>query len=146
MLSLHKKKTTVNPLSTADLYDLADEKSISVFAFELPCTKSMALLCEDGTCCIGIDDTVTSADEHVMLGHEIGHCLTGEFYNRHAPDWERGKSEYKATKWAILNLCPHEALCAAWKEGITEIWSLAEYFNVPEDFMRRVISFYKNVQ
>ena len=34
----------------------------------------------------------------------------------------------------------------AQEEGITEIWSLAEYFNVPEDFMRRVLAFYENVQ
>ena len=52
------------------------------------------------------------------------------------------KHEYKADKWAIRRLIPKIDLEEAISAGHTQLWDLAEYFGVTEDFMRKVVCWY----
>lgn len=52
------------------------------------------------------------------------------------------KHEYKADKWAIERALSVDELDDAVAEGHTEIWDLAEYFGVTEDFMRKAVCWY----
>ncbi len=38
---------------------------------------------------------------------------------------------------------PKEELETCFAQGITELWDLAEYFNVTEDFMRMAVDYYR---
>ena len=67
---------------------------------------------------------------------------TGAFYNVDSPCDIRGKHENKANKWAIQHLISESKLDEAIANGYTEIWSLAEYFDVTEDFMKKVVCWY----
>lgn len=66
-------------------------------------------------------------------------CVQGAFYNPHAVLDAREKHEKRADKWAIEALIPADDLEQAIADGYTEIWSLAEHFNVTEDFMKKAV-------
>ena len=83
------------------------------------------------------------AAERVHAAHELGHCITGSFYNLYAPLDVRKKHENIANRWAIKKLVPLSLLLKALKHGIVEVWELAEAFDVTEDFMRKAVEYYK---
>ena len=126
------------------LYALAQQQNIPVYRFPLPNTGSMSLMDEGGQCFIGMDEGVRDggAQERVHLGHELGHCMTGSFYNRYAAVDCRQRHENQADKWAIQTLIPVEDLDEAVAEGCTEVWELAERFGVTEDFVKKVVCLY----
>lgn len=128
-----------------DLYHIAERESIEVDCFDLGKRESLSVMDEDGDCFIAIDPfkLTSTQDETVKLSHEIGHCVTGSFYNRHATCDIRRRHENRADKWAIQKLVPRKDLSRAIKEGYTEIWELSEYFGVTEEFMKKVICWYK---
>lgn len=123
------------------LYDVAEENNIPIIPFPLKETGSISIQDEDKACYIGLDEHTinTESEQKVHLAHELGHCVTGSFYNRYSPLDVRQKHEYRANKWAVKHLISEAELDEAVAEGCTEIWSLAEYFNVTEDFMKMVV-------
>ena len=127
-----------------NLYDLAKQQNIEVLSFPLPGNESMSVMLEDGRCFVGMDESVRDGgvQERVHLSHELGHCITGSFYNRYAAIDYRQRHENRANKWAIQALIPVEALDDAIAAGCTEVWELAERFQVTEDFIRRAVCFY----
>ena len=78
----------------------------------LQADRSMAIQMADGSCAIAIDPwkMETLADEATSLGHELGHCETGSFYNPFAALDVRQKHENRADKWAIQHLVPRDEL------------------------------------
>ena len=126
------------------LYELAEQENIPVLAFPLPETGSMSVMLDSGECYIGMDGRVKDGNvkERVHLSHELGHCVTGSFYNIHAAVDCRRRHENKADKWAVRHLIPVADLDDAVAEGCTELWELAERFGVTESFMRKAVCYY----
>ena len=85
----------------------------------------------------------TAAEERVHLAHELGHCETGSFYNVYSSLDIREKQEMRADRWAVSRLVPADKLRQALNIGIVEIWELAEYFDVTENFIRKAFEIYK---
>lgn len=137
----HEKKVRNNLI---DLYLEAESIGVDVYWIELKADRSMAVQLEDDTCAIAIDPwkMETIADETVCLAHELGHCKTKSFYNRHTKYDIIKKHENRANKWAIKHIIPADKLKEAMENGHTEIWDLSEYFNVTEDFMRMAVCWY----
>lgn len=127
-----------------DLYQYAEHRGIDVDWIPMERALSLSVPLDDGSCCIALDpwkmDTVEK--EIVCLAHELGHCECGAFYNRWAACDVRQRHENRADKWAIEHLISPEELDGAVAAGNTEIWSLAEYFGVTEDFMRKAVCWY----
>ena len=128
-----------------ELYQLADAEHIPVYSFDLPQTHPLSLMNNDGSCAVAIDPfgLNSTKDETTRLAHELGHCITGSFYNRYSDFDIKEKSEYKANKWAIKKLIPKDELQAAFEQGYTEPWTLAEYFNVTEEFVIKAVNYYR---
>ncbi len=126
------------------LYDVAEQNQITVDCFEMDKREAFSIMDNDGDCYIAIDPfrLHTNADEKVKLAHELGHCMTGSFYNRYAAVECRQKHENRADRWAIRRLIPQNDLDNAIADGITEIWELAEYFGVSEDFVKKAVCLY----
>lgn len=126
------------------LYDFARQENIEVYAFPMEENDSMSVMDDAGRCYIGMDERILDGDvqERVHLGHELGHCATGSFYNIHAAVDSRQRHENRANKWAIQALIPVEALDDAVAQGCTEVWELAEWFHVTEEFMRKAVCYY----
>ena len=131
-------------MNAYDLYVLAEQQNIEVIETSLPENGSLSLMDDAGNCYIGIDESVMDggALEIVHMAHELGHCLTGSFYNRHTRFDFRQRHENRADKWAVRQIISVEDLDTAIAAGYTEVWQLAEYFSVTEQFMRKAICLY----
>lgn len=127
-----------------DLYHLASKENIEVLQFPMPNNGSMSVMSDTGKCYIGMDEAILDGgpDELVHLSHELGHCITGSFYNIYAAVDCRQRHENRADKWAIRELIPEESLDEAVADGYTETWQLAERFGVTEQFMKKAICYY----
>lgn len=130
-------------MQTQELYQIAKDSDIPIILLDIPENGSMCLQTEK-RCYIGMDYGVLpdEANRRVHLGHELGHCETGAFYNRWAARDVRQKHENRADKWAIKKLVPGDELDEAVSNGYTDLWSLADYFNVTVDFMKKAVCFY----
>ena len=128
-----------------DLYKIAEQEHIEVLTFPMKENGSMSVMADDGTCYVGMDKSVIdgSVQELVHLGHELGHCITGSFYNIYSPLDVRQKHENQADIWLIKQAIPKCDLMRAVADGITELWDLAELFCVPLPFMQKAICYYK---
>lgn len=126
------------------LYDLAREQNIEVIQYPMHENGSASAMLPDGSCYIGMDVSICdgSIQERVHLGHELGHCMKGAFYNRYSDFDCRQRHENRADKWAIGQLIPVEDLDEAVTEGYCEIWELAERFGVTEQFIKKAVCYY----
>lgn len=129
-----------------DIYRDAENYGIEIDWFSMQDASSLSVRFPDGTLCIAMDPWKmhTIPEETVCLTHEMGHCCTGNFYNIFATHDIRQKYENKADKWAVNYLIPKADLNRAVAEGHTELWDLAEHFNVTEDFMKKAVCWYKH--
>ncbi len=127
-----------------DLYNVAEQEDVTVDCFELDAREALSVMDGDGTCFIAIDPMKLQSvqDEKSKLAHELGHCLTGSFYNRYAACDVRKKHENRADKWAIVQLIPRAELMAAMERGCSAPWELAELFDVNEDLVRKAMCWY----
>lgn len=132
-------------MTLTELYDIAEQDKIDIYSFQMNECESMSVL-QNGDCFIAIDPFKlhSETDEKVKLAHEIGHCETGAFYNEYATCDIREKHERRADKWAIKKLIPEDELKEACKY-CTNRWELSEYFGVTEDFMQKVLDYYKEI-
>lgn len=130
--------------SLQEFYHIAQQNNIVVDHFEMRKREALSIMDCDGDCCIAIDPHKISSesDERNKLAHELGHCMTGSFYNEYAKYDCRQRYENRADKWAIQQLIPVEELDEAVAEGCTEIWELAERFEVTEDFIKKAVCYY----
>ncbi len=132
-----------------DIYKWFEEKGIFVFDRQLPFSneqsKAVTIRLSDN-CATGVfvdrGRIETAAEEAVTLLHEGGHCATGTTHSIVSPFDLIAKHEYKADKWAVRDAVSREELEAARRAGYQEIYELADFFNLTEDFMRKVICWY----
>lgn len=127
------------------LIDFAHNKGTVIYEHPLPETKSVSVKIGEG-CYIGIDRDALERDKErsVRLAHELGHCETDSFYCIYSPLVTREKLERRATVWAIEHTVPPERLSALIREGMREVWELAERFEVTEEFMAAALEYYRD--
>lgn len=125
-----------------DLYGIAERRGHVVVCESLTETPSFSLQ-TNKRCYIAIDQRLNVQQEREALAHELGHCEYGGFYNRYSKYDIRAKAERRADKWAFARLVPYGRLMQAVRHGVTEVWDLAELFDVSCEFMQRAIAYYK---
>ena len=125
-----------------DLYGIAERRGHVVVCESLTETPSFSLQ-TNKRCYIAIDQRLNVQQEREALAHELGHCEYGGFYNRYSKYDIRAKAERRADKWAFARLVPYGQLMQAVRHGVTEVWDLAELFDVSCEFMQRAIAYYK---
>ena len=130
--------------SLLSLYQQADFSEITVDCFTLDSREALSVMDDNGNCFIAIDPfkLKNHADETAKLAHEMGHCITGSFYNKWATCDIRQKHELRADKWAFRRLVPRDELYSYYQHGITQPWELAEIFELPEELVRKAMAFY----
>lgn len=84
----------------------------------------------------------TTADMAAVLAHELGHCATGATHRVSSRHDLVVKHETTANRWALRRYLPFSELAAAVRGGCAEVWQLAEYFNLPESFIRLALDYY----
>ena len=127
-----------------ELYDRAQQQGIEIDNFQMREIVSVSF--PENWIAIDRKKIKTRAEEKVILAHEVGHCETGSFYNIHSAFDVREKHEYRANKRSFQMLIPHEELLAAVDRGLTEIWELAEHFDVPCEYMQKAAEYWRQVE
>ncbi len=123
------------------LFEEAERYGITIYTGNLPHAKAIAL---PGFIALDWRMVGTVAEERTNTAHEMGHCRMNAFYGRNDPSYIIKRNENKADKWAIKKLVPKDELDKAVSLGYTETWQLAEYFDVTEEFMIKVIWYYQH--
>lgn len=124
-----------------ELYIRAESQGIEVDDF--PMREVVAVSVRENWIAIDTRRIKTRREEKVILAHEMGHCETNSFYNVYSPYEVRGKHEYRANKRSYQILVPYEQLIEAVENGMTEIWELADHFDVPCDFMYKAAEYWR---
>jgi Zn-dependent peptidase ImmA (M78 family) len=128
-----------------ELYREIDNHDIIFEPYPLNTTKSISYMSDSGDCYIGADlrQISTTAEEKVVLAHELGHCVTGSFYNRYSNLDDIQQKEHRADCWAVKKIIPFKKLKQAFQNGIVQTWELAEFFTVTEDFIIKCLQVYE---
>ena len=128
---------------TIRLYHLAEANGIPVLYLALPECGSLCMPLAGGAGAVGMDLRWPSpADERVHMAHELGHCLTGSFYNRDAALELRQKLENRADRRAVDVLLPPAEDAAALAQGGPGRAPLGARGCVTEDFARKAVCLY----
>lgn len=74
--------------------------------------------------------------------HELGHAATGALHKVSSPYELVERSEYRANRWCARNYLTEEAFREAFAAGCTELWQLAEYFDLPERDVEKALIYW----
>lgn len=126
------------------LYEIAESMGVAVEGFNLPKNGAVSVMTSCGNCAIGLDNSkyYSQAERTTMLAHELGHCISGAFYNEFSPFSLKSKCEKKADEWAILNCVPYTELVKAYSDGVSTVYELAEHFGVSETLIVKAREYY----
>ncbi len=74
--------------------------------------------------------------------HELGHIATGALHKVDSPYELAERSEYRANRWAAHHYLTQEEFRQAFHAGYTELWQLAEYFDMPEQDIKNALTYW----
>lgn len=77
-----------------------------------------------------------------VCSHELGHACTGALHKVASPFELVERSEYRANRWAAEQFLPVSEFQEAFAAGYTELWQLAEYFDLPEEVVRNALIYW----
>lgn len=134
-----------------ELYRWLYDEGVYLFARPLPfqhrATKSVSIRLNksgDWGIFLDTDQLAGTRNEYSTMLHESGHYATGTTHAVNSPYDLVEQHENRADKWAVRRAVSKEQLDAAVAAGHTELWDLAEHFDITEDLMRKVICLYEH--
>lgn len=74
--------------------------------------------------------------------HELGHAATGALHKVNSPYELVERSEYRANRWSAQVFLTEAAFRDAFAAGYTELWQLAEYFDMPQPQVERALRYW----
>lgn len=127
-----------------NLYNLTEKEKIKVYDWYIEDANGIYLNIDKiNAIALNYDNLGTQVKEKCVLAEELGHYYMDATYSPYCKDLQVvSKQELKAKKWAYNVLISYEDLRRAILKGKTSILSLAEHFEVTNDFMSRCINFY----
>lgn len=120
---------------------LAYSKGIEIDDVPMKAIRAMSF--SEGWIAIDSRKFKSEAEYKCELAHEIGHCVTGSFYNIHTRASEKRLSERKANRFAAEMLVPFSELRKAMQRGIILDRLLAQMFEVTVEFIRMVLDLFE---
>ncbi len=129
-------------MTLLSLYRRAEEQGIEID--DVPMRQIESVAYPEGWIALDSQKIETRSEEKVVLAHEIGHIETGSFYNVYSRFDLLEQHENRADKRAIQMLMPIKRLKRVLRAGIRDVWELAEYFGVTEDFVEKAMELYED--
>ena len=74
--------------------------------------------------------------------HELGHIATGALHKVDSPYELVERSEYRANRYMAQAFLTEEAFRDAFSAGYTELWQLAEFFDLPEQDIKNALTYW----
>lgn len=120
----------------------ADKENIEVVSLPLH-EKTKGLYC-DGVIAIN-KNTPTTAERACVLAEELGHYYTSYGDILDQKNVANRKQEIKAKRWAVKRLVSLKNIIKAYEAGCRNIYEMAEYLGVTEEFLRHAFKAYNNM-
>ena len=127
----------------SDFYDFCREHDVDVIPFD-GCPQPGATVRDQGCYAVFLDFTKIRSTRLLrgICCHELGHAATGALHKVDSPFELVERSEYRANRWSVEHYLPEEEFRAAFAAGYTELWQLAEYFDMPERDIQKALTFW----
>lgn len=74
--------------------------------------------------------------------HESGHLHTGALHKVDSPFQLVAQNEHRADADSFRRCLPAEEICQAMRQGYTEPWQLADYFDLDEDYIKKALHYW----
>lgn len=92
--------------------------------------------------CVWINKDMPTSKKLAVLAEEIGHYETSSGNILDQNNTSNRKQELAARKWTYEKVLPLSAIETAAKSGCQEVWEIAEYLDIDEDFAREALKYY----
>lgn len=127
----------------SDFYGYCREKGIDVIPYA-GCPKPGATIKDGGWYAIFLDFSQVQSTRLLrgVCFHELGHAATGALHKLDSPYELVERSEYRANRWAAEHYLTENDFREAFSSGYTELWQLAEYFDLPEQDVKNALSYW----
>lgn len=126
-----------------DFYSYCKERNIDVIPYA-GCPHEGATIRDGDWYAIFLDfRKIQSA--RILRGvcyHELGHAATGALHKIYSPYELVERSEYRANRWAAEHFLTVQDFWDAFASGYTELWQLAEYFDLPEQDIKNALTYW----
>lgn len=87
-------------------------------------------------------DIETSNKKMCVLAEELGHYYTSTGNILDQSNLNNAKQERRARVWAFNRVLPVERIIAAASKGYTQVYEMAEYLEVDEEFLREGLAYH----
>ncbi|HHV99991.1 MAG TPA: ImmA/IrrE family metallo-endopeptidase [Clostridiaceae bacterium] len=84
----------------------------------------------------------TTAEKTCVLAEELGHYYTSYGNILDTSNTNNRKQEVKARRWAVKSLVPLKSIIQAYEAGCRNMFEVAEYIGVTEEFLIRTFETY----
>ena len=127
----------------SDFYEYCEDHDVDVIPYAGAPSKG-ATIRDDGQYAIFLDFTqiISVRSMRGICFHEVGHAATGALHKVDSPFETVERSEYRANRWAYERFLTAEEFAEAFRCGYTEPWELADYFDLPEEEIKKALSYW----
>ena len=129
----------------SDFYQYCKQHQVDVIPYD-GCPQPGATIRDEGCYAVFLDFTKIRSTRLLrgVCYHELGHVATGALHKVDSPFECAERSEYRANRWAAENFLTEDAFREAFQLGYTELWQLAEYFDLPEADVAAALRYWKD--
>lgn len=132
----------VNEMNTYEkLLASAEAENIDVIDYDFQSEKIKGLYC-DGVVALS-KDLETNREKSCILAEELGHYHTSVGDITNLKDVRSLKQERHARLWGYDNRIGLSGIVESYKAGCRNLYEMAEYLEVTEDFLQGALTYYK---
>ena len=128
----------------ADFYQFCRRNDVDVIPFA-GCPQPGATIRDGGFYGVFLDFTKIRSTRLLrgVCCHEMGHVATGALHKVDSPFELAERSEYRAKRWTAEQFLTEADFREAFAAGYTELWQLAEFFEMPEWDIQAALTYWK---
>lgn len=124
-------------------YDYCQQNNVEIIPFDgMPAEGLTMRICEEYAIFLDFSRIQSTRLLKGICYHELGHAGTGALHKVSSPFELVERSEYRANRWAAEHFLPVEDFRDAFAAGYTELWQLAEYFDLPEQDIKNALTYW----
>lgn len=129
----------------SDFYQYCRKNDVDVIPF-MGCPQPGATVRDGGFYAVFLDFSKIQSTRLLrgVCYHELGHAATGALHKVDSPYELVERSEYRANRWAAQHYLTEADFRSAFACGYTELWQLAEYFDLPESDIAAALSYWRD--
>ena len=124
-------------------YDYCQQNNVDIVPFgKMPAAGVTMRMCSDYAIFLDFSQIKSTRLLKGICCHELGHAATGALHKVASPYETVGRSEYRANRWIAQQFLTVQDFQHAFSEGYTELWQLAEYFDLPEQDIKNALTYW----